>query len=123
MSNTFTNSDNVIDVRDIIKRYEELEDNTEANEEEREEFNNLQKLLNDLEGNGGDEQFRDEWYPLTLIRDSYFKDYAKELAEDIGAISKDTAWPNNCIDWIHAANQLRADYTSVKIGDTTYWYR
>lgn len=119
--NDITNAADVIDVRDIIARYEELEgtDNVEDSLEESE----LLELLEALEGMGGDEEWRGAWYPITLIRDSYFRTYAQELAEDIGAINADAAWPNNCIDWDQAARELRMDYSSIEYGGVTYWTR
>jgi hypothetical protein len=123
----------IIDVRDIIARIEELEDAISAyaekmtdwqdNADNTEELAKLQALLDDLEGLGGDEQWRGNWYPVTLIRDSYFKDYAQELAEDIGAVKSDAQWPHTCIDWDHAARELQYDYTSIEIDDVTYWTR
>jgi hypothetical protein len=59
----------------------------------------------------------------TMINDSYFAEYAKELAEDIGAINKSNEWPNYCIDWERAAGELKMDYTSVEVDDETYWFR
>jgi antirestriction protein len=38
------------------------------------------------------------------------EDFAQQLAEDIGAINKNAQWPNNCIDWEHAASELMYDY-------------
>lgn len=35
-------------------------------------------------------------------------DYAQELAEDIGAISRDAQWPLYCIDWERAWRELEA---------------
>lgn len=87
------------------------------------ELAELESLLNDLKGMGGDHQFEGDWYPASLIRDSYFKDYAQELAEDIGAIPADAKWPNNCIDWDQAARELQYDYSAVYIGDIAYWCR
>lgn len=118
----------VLDVRDIIVRVEELEgDEHEARDDmtddERVEYDALNALLADLKGNGGDEQWRGDWYPVTLIRDSYFEDYAQELAEDIGAIKDDAQWPANCIDWERAARELQQDYSSVEYNEVTYWYR
>lgn len=79
---------------------------------------------NALRGNGGDEQWRGGWYPLTLIRDSYFEDYARELAEDIhGHALRDAQWPFTCIDWTTAANDLLMDYGTVEYDGVTYWYR
>lgn len=59
----------------------------------------------------------------SLIRDSYFEQYAEELADDIGAIKDGTQWPYTCIDWEKAARELRMDYTAVEFGDVTYWIR
>ncbi len=127
----------VIYVRDLIARVEELrEERDEYNEKmddenawnaiedgEPEELEGLLAVLADLQGMGGDEQWEGDWYPITLIRDSYFEDYAQELADDIGAINTEIGWPNNCIDWERAARELQMDYRSVDIGDETYWTR
>lgn len=126
-----TSSDDVIDVRDVIARVEFLEQlhtervglNDVLDNCEREELATLTALLEDLEGNGGDEEWRGSWYPVTLIRESYFQDYARELAEDIGAINRDAEWPNNCIDWEAAANALLVNYTSTEFKGVTYYYR
>ena len=123
-------SANIIDVRDIIARVEELEAElspTEESEgddnEEREELATLRGILDELKGYGGDEQWEGDWYPGTLIRDTYFEDYARELAEDIGAVDRNASWPNTCIDWEEAAEQLQQDYTTTDIEGTDYWYR
>jgi hypothetical protein len=69
------------------------------------------------------EPYCDDWqHGVTLIRDSYFKEYAQELAEDIGAINSDASWPNDCIDWDKAARELRMD-TSGDFDGVTYWGR
>lgn len=127
------NTDDIIDVRDIIARVEELESEIEdyaesmtdwqANADNVEELESLQSILNDLKGNGGDEQWRGDWYPVTLIREDYFQDYAQELAEDVGAIDHTAKWPANCIDWERAAHELLMDYTSTEIDGVTYYYR
>lgn len=58
-----------------------------------------------------------------LIRDSYFEDYARELADDIGAINSDAGWPTCHIDWEAAADALKQDYTSVDFDGVEYWIR
>jgi len=120
-------SADIIDVRDIIKQFEELEELQESGdylETPDCELSELRKLLTELEGTGGgDEQWRGDWYPVTLIRDSYFKTYAQDLAEDIGAIDRDAKWPHNCIDWEHAARELQYDYTGVDVAGVTYYTR
>lgn len=116
----------VFDIRDVIARYKALDgikDTEEFSEEEKAELTAISSFLDDVRGNGGDEQWNGAWYPVTFIRDSHFKDYAEELAEDVGAISKDAQWPLSFIDWDAAANALKQDYSTVDIDGTTYWYR
>ena len=116
------NSMDTIDIRDVIARMEYLEgQDIGAEEEEAQERASLKALLEDLAGSGGDEQWRGNWYPITLISDSYFRDYAEELAEDIGAINANHRWPYTCIDWDQAAKELQQDYFSVEFGSATYW--
>jgi|SRR6185312_3504796 len=62
-------------------------------------------------------------YGETLIPEEEFEDYARELAEDIGAINAEARWPNNCIDWKQAADELALDYSTVTIGTTDYMVR
>ena len=59
----------------------------------------------------------------TLIRETYFKEYAQELAEDIGAIDRNASWPNNCIDWDEATDLLKQDYFSVDFDGVDYLIR
>ena len=82
------------------------------------ELARLTALRDDVAGYATDWQ-----YGCTLIRDSYFKDYAQELAEDLGALEKDLKWPHTCIDWDQAARELRADYSSAELDGVTYWFR
>lgn len=96
------------DLRDII----------ENKESEPEQY----KLWSDAFG-GDDELQEQADNESCMIPDDEFEDYARELAEDIGAISKDTAWPYNCIDWEQAADELRSDYTSITVDGTDYLYR
>lgn len=120
-----TPSDDIIDVRDVIARVEELEDIDAADRDDDKaaEHARLSALLADLAGYGGDEHWREDWYPVTLVRDSHFRDYAEQLADDIGAINPDAGWPNNCIDWERAARELQQDYSSTEFEGVTYWYR
>lgn len=116
-----SNYDDLIDSRDVIARIESLEG--EESHDSVEELKLLQDFMDEMKGYGGDEQWRGDWYPVTIIRDSYFKEYAMELADDIGAINKDAKWPCNCIDWDQAARELRMDYSAVQFDGITYWYR
>ncbi|HNR55121.1 MAG TPA: hypothetical protein PKJ19_08145 [Flavobacteriales bacterium] len=133
MSTTVDLTGEMIDVRDIIARVEELEKDRDYSEDEQtwaeenasdaDELSALMSILEDLKGYGGDEQWRGDWYPVTLIHEDHFEDYAQELAEDIGAVNRDAQWPNNHIDWKAAAEDLLQDYSEVDVDGTTYYYR
>lgn len=145
---TPSNTDDIINSRDVIARIEELEGErdtfepqavttadlsdpalavedrpaqtwAEENPDDAAELKALQDLANDAEGYAAD------WrHGETLIRDSYFEDYARELAEDLhGNAMRETSWPFSCIDWERAARELQMDYTSVKFDGVTYWVR
>lgn len=138
MGQTISNMDDVIDSRDVIERIEELQGERDALEAECAEPGEgapLQELEAWDEDNGEElrallalqeeaEGYCPDWiYGAQLIRDSYFEDYAQELAEDIGAIDKAAVWPNTCIDWEQAARELQQDYTAVEFDGITYWTR
>ena len=120
----------IIDVRDIIARVEELESSIEdgaaetAAEEraEAQELNTLTAILDDLKGYGGDEQWRGDWYPVTLINERHWVDYVQELLEDCGTIPRDLPhWVH--IDWEATAREVKVDYSEVTIDGVTYFYR
>lgn len=93
-------------------------------EDNAEELAELEELLEELRGaGGGDHQWEGDWYPRELIADYDFEDYARELAEDIGAVKADAGWPNNCIDWKQAARELAMDYSMVTFRGTDYYWR
>ena len=138
----FSNTSDYIDSRDVIKRIETLAAAFEAagldpdkldpaspdydaqGLEEDDSAHDVAaelKALRDLEDEAdgcGDWQ-----HGATLIRESYFEDYARELAEDIGGIDKDAGWPAQFIDWPAAAEALKMDYTAVDFDGETYYVR
>lgn len=154
MTNEITNSEDIIDSRDVIARIEELHELRDAHDDCRAEYNEesersgstqaeidsaresyelacklfdseaqaeLAALESLAEQSAG---YAPDWgYGETLIRDSYFEDYARELADDLGYIDTDSAWPSNCIDWKAAARELQVDYTAVDFDGVTYWIR
>jgi len=148
METTLDLTADIIDVRDIIDAVERLEEDTRGirsgsplnpaqflkkyrefhypglgySDSILEELAMLTSILNNLCNNGGDEEWRGDWYPLTLIRNSYFVAAMRELVQDIGDLPRDI--PSYLeIDWDATAENLRVDYSSVDIGDLTYWYR
>ena len=124
-------------VRDIIARVLELrDDRDEYNEKmgspdawdgvpdgEPEELAMLEGILAELAGYGGDEEFDGDWYPGELVADSYFQEYAQNLAEECDMVDTSARGPMTCIDWEQAARELQMDYSSILIHDSTYWYR
>lgn len=166
MAKTISNMEDYLGVRDIIERFEELEEertglveNVQAADEELadasddtsvladdeqelstlggkvdeaktalanwdadnvEEFKTLKELLEELKSNGGDHQWKGDWYPTTLIRDSYFEEAMDELLEDIGELPKDLpSYLRIEVDY----KALQMDYSSVEFDGITYWYR
>jgi hypothetical protein len=122
---------NTIDVREIIERIEELENSKLAHQEdptgghwsdeETQELADLTAIMQDLKGGGGDEQWRGDWYPLTLIADCHFTDYAQELVHDCYDLK---GLPNFVhIDWEATAREVRMDYSQTTIDGFTYYYR
>jgi hypothetical protein len=96
--------DDIVDLRDL--KGQEMED--------------WQKAIEDQTGYNFDDLKDNE--PI-MIRDSYFTEYAQELADDIGAIDKNATWPLNCIDWEQASDELLNDYSEVTVNDITYYFR
>ena len=122
------NFEDVLDARDIMARVEELEEERDEedgpglSDEDAQELATLSAFLEDMKGAGGDEQWRGDWYPVTLVRDSYFTDYAQELVEECGYISKDfPSWIE--VDWEATARNVRMDYTPADFDGVTYWFR
>jgi len=126
---TLNNTDDTIDVRDLIERYEELEamlgneegtdEGWEGTDEEWDEFASLQVLMAELRGNGGDEQWRGDWYPITLIRESYFEEYMDEMVAECYELPKLPSFMTVTLDYV----ALQMDYTSTEIDGVTYLYR
>ena len=133
MVNYIDNTQDIIGVRDIIDRVEELESSIQDYENEdgdlelhdehisqKEELEELRGVLSELAGYGGDEQFEGDWYPVSLIHDNYFETAMDKLLEDIGDIPRDLpCYLTITVDYV----ALQQDYSSVNIGNETYWYR
>ena len=122
-----TNSEDIIDSRDVLARIEYLEDEAEECAEckaetcvdsDHEEYRALKALAEEAEG------YASDWtYGAALIRETHFVEYAQELAEDIGTVKSDAEWPLRHIDWDAAAEELKQDYTEVDFDGVTYLVR
>jgi hypothetical protein len=119
--------DKVIDSRDVIARFEELqsrrdmlEDATQDTDEwdfdDEAEYETLKELIEECEGCG-------DWeHGETLIHRNYWVEYCQQLLEDIGYIPKDLpSWI--VIDWEATADNMEADYSVVNFGDEEYLIR
>jgi len=116
----FTDDTSAISPEEITEAREALREAEQelADWDDADEYRALKELCEEAEGYSGD------WpHGATLIRDSYFTEYAQKLAENIGAITRDIAWPACHIDWEEAADSLKQDYTSVEFDGVTYWVR
>lgn len=163
MTDTIEPTADIIDIRDVTARFEELESEREDlenayeeattdlnlaaqgdgdttgeletksagastalndwnNSEEGAEFKTLGDLLDSLKGYGGDEQWRGDWYPITLIARSYFVDYCRDLVSDIGDMPREI--PSYiAIDWTETARNLEVDYSTVDFAGNEFLYR
>lgn len=138
-----SNSEDVIDSRTIIERIEYLQGLREdfqsdndlseyagegMNEEEKwsewEESDEGIELaaLEELAADAGNAE---DWqYGVTLIRDSYFQEYAEELVKDIGDLPSNLPWYiESNIDWKGVAEDIQQDYFNVDFDGVTYWVR
>jgi hypothetical protein len=126
MTVTVDKYQDILDSRDILKRIEELESDLEDSVDDAEVCDLIHEELDPLKALAEEASAASDWkYGETLIRDSYFRDYAEELAEDIGAIDSNLAgrWPYTHIDWDAAADALKQDYQPVDFDGVTYWIR
>jgi hypothetical protein len=115
----------IYDLRELTAEIEALRTKASAGleDEEQDRLEHLEQLDDQFDyGEGGMEEYGKN-ICCTLIADSYFEDYARELAADIGAIDDSYSWPASCIDWKMAAEHLQMDYQSVTFEGREYWIR
>ena len=131
-----SNSDDLIDSRDVIARIEELQDERDSieaedgdiseleawDEENKEELDALLKLQDEASASP-------DWHHgETLIREDYFTDYIEELINDCYDMPKEMnsgAWPwrHIAIDYEAAAEEAKQDYIEVDFDGATYLIR
>ncbi len=146
-----SNTDNIIAVSDITARVDELRGEREQHDKENgtirndgdqsltedgiytpgswdaerpddsEELTQLEILLVQLRGIGCNHQWDDDGYPDSIIADSYFEDYARNLAHDLGAVDKNASWV--VVNWEATANGVKMGYKAVDFDGSTYWAR
>lgn len=120
--------DKVMDTRDLMAVAEEIREALESEDPEAiealdvddaDEAREILESIEEIESVG----IADWQYGETLIREDFFEDYARELADDIGAVDSNASWPLAHIDWEAAAEALKQDYTEVDYRGTTYYVR
>ena len=114
-------SQDVIDSRDLVELLVKLEQGYDHDEEVRELIKTLHEIRNECENCG--------WtYGIGFIRDSYWVEYCKEFAADVGFARRDGNGEccnplYSCIDWDKWAEMMRQDYQSIDIGGVEYYWR
>ena len=126
-----TPSDDTIDSRDVMVALEDAREARDAyNDEhpdgpayaeahpiEAQELAALERLAEEGAGYAAD------WiYGETLIRDSYFVEYVREMLEDCNDIPRNLPHYVH-IDWERTARDVQMDYTAVEFDGVTYWIR
>ena len=144
-----SNSDDIIDSRDVIERITELSDLQSILEDAKnelesadtdEERDEAQEAVDESEMDFGEDEdeelaallaLQDEasgysngdWpHGATLVRDSYFTEYAEDLVKDIGDLPRNIA-SYLVIDWEATAENIKQDYTKVDFDGEAYWIR
>ena len=111
------NVDDLTDRIDWLEGYELPED--ELPEDEQSELKALIKLVDELQGMGGDHKWRGDWYPSNLIRDSYFENAMDEMVADCYQLPELPSFMTVTLDYV----ALQMDYSSVEVDGVTYWTR
>ena len=99
--------------RDVEERLQELLSEEELEEEEQEELKELQELKEECEHYGWE-------YGITFIRETYFKDYAREIFDETNEVSDNL---RSYIDYESFADDLEMDYSEVEFRGITYYWR
>lgn len=118
------NLEDIISVEDLTDRLEDLEglqnDDYEFEDPDtQKEFNELVALLEEMQGMGGDHQWRGDWYPAYLIRYSHFESYMDETVSDCYELPELPSFMTIALDYV----ALQQDYSSVEVDGVTYWCR
>lgn len=101
-------SEDVFDTRQLIELIDHPQGEASRldDPDDHEELSRAYRLLAEVE------PYCDDYrYGASVIADSYFQDYAQELADDCGMVDGAAGWPLRHIDWAAAAEELKQDYT------------
>lgn len=115
----------VIDLRDVLERIADLEseigsdEEIDTDQEELADLNGFVEAVSAVFGISAVEVAEEE--PV-IINASYWVEYVKELANDLGIEPVDE-WPSRHIDWKAAADELEMDYARFDYDGTEYLIR
>lgn len=114
-------NDYAIDGRDIQSRIDELEALDAPTEEESAELTDLTAFLDEAMQYNSDADAGE-----TIIAESYFVDYIKEIIDDCYALPKELTsgeWPYRhiTIDYEAAAEEAKADYAELTFRGRTFY--
>lgn len=137
----FDGTEDVIDSRDIVERWEELDRRIESEREDLPEFRKHEAIFLALTPDEIKEwealsnliehaNASPDWnYGETLIRDSYFEDYIEQLIDDcypeVSKALSSGEWPMRHLklDIEDAAKEAKQDYFEVTFNGSTYLIR
>jgi antirestriction protein len=111
-----------LDLRDLATELEDLRGRAQDPDDTLDE-DELERLVDlvALEDEIGDLNLYSDHSGPEMIREDTFVEYAKELADDMGAVPAEFSWPASYIDWEAAARDLAMDYSLVRF-DGRDWY-
>jgi hypothetical protein len=112
-----TNSDDIIDSREVLGRIEVLQGTED--QDELDELEALTALIDQIE---------DPEDGICLVNEDYFEEHTQQMIDDCYPDLKDRysgSWPYYCLkfDIEMAARDHKMDYTSIEFDGQTYWYR
>lgn len=116
-----SNAANRISSFDIEARIEDLKsfpfgELSESSQEELVDLIDLSSICRDV--------FNDDWeFGTELINDAYFEEFAREYAQETGALSNVHSWPLSHVNWATAASDLKMEYTPVEFNGVTFYGR
>ena len=123
IDNRISNSEDVIDSRDVIETIHHLRDWVASETDPiclagyKAELATLEALAEQCEGYASDWQYGEQ-----LIRRSYWVDYVEQLIKDCGDIPENV--PSYiAIDWEETAERIEVDYMSVDFDGVEYLIR
>lgn len=120
--NSITGYEDYLDSRDMQERLNYLDgfDDEDLTKDELDERIELCRIRQELIGDYGSEAWG---WGYGFIRDTFFLNYAREFAEEIGAIDKNSYWLTCHIDWKGVARGMQQDYWEVTLFGNLYWTR